>query len=284
MKLKKSLLTGLVIICVVVMGVLGLVGCANNGQGKEIIISGSSSVSPLMEELAAEFEKTNSDIKIVINTSDSSTGIKDTQGSKNIFGMVSRDVKSSETGIVPSKIATDGIALIVNTKSAITNILGAEVYDLFTAGTAIQSGITAGISREAGSGTRDAFGDLIKSSSGEKLKDFTSQYASVISTSNSTGAVKEAIKGNATANTLGYISLGSLDDTVKSVQFEGVDATAENIKSNTYKLARPFNIVLKGDNLETAVANLSAEAKSFYDFIFSEAGQAIVLNAGYVSI
>lgn len=290
MKVKKSfakyVAIALAIICIVAIGALSLTGCANDDDKNdtEIVISGSSSVTPIIEALAKRFEEKNSNIKIVINSTDSGSGIKDTQGGMNTFGMVSRSLKSTETGIVSSKIATDGIALIVNNNSSVTNITSSEVYSLFTAGTTIQNSINLGISRESGSGTRDAFGDLIKNADGNKLKDFTGNYASGISTLNSTGAVKEAIKANTAADTLGYISLGSLDNTIKAVQFEGIDATVDNIKSGVYKLARPFNIVLKGTDLQTAIAGLSAEAKLFYDFIFSPEGQAIVTSEGCVSV
>lgn len=81
-----------------------------------------------------------------------------------------------------------------------------------------------------------------------------------------------------TENKIGYVSLGSLNDTVKSLTFDGIAATAENVKNKSYKLARPFNLVTKEGK------ELSAAAKSFIEFVLSEAGQKIVADSGYVAL
>ena len=81
-----------------------------------------------------------------------------------------------------------------------------------------------------------------------------------------------------TTNTIGYISMGSIDDTVKTVKFEGVEATAENVKNGSYTLSRPFTIVYKSED------DLSEAAKLFIDFIMSDAGQLIAENEGYISV
>ncbi|WP_180339357.1 extracellular solute-binding protein [Peptoniphilus catoniae] len=128
------------------------------------------------------------------------------------------------------------------------------------------------ISREQGSGTRGAFTEIVglveKNASGEE-EDKTSPEATV---QNSTNAVMTAV-ANDTAS-VGYISLGSLNDTVKAVKVEGVEASADNIKSGEYKIARPFNIVYKSD--------LPKEAQDFLDFIMSDEGQEIATAEGYV--
>ena len=137
------------------------------GDSYDLTVSGSSSVTPLMQELAAKYEE-ETGIRIQIQQSDSGTGISDAQQGLNDFGMASRDVKDTEKGVTAIKIATDGVALIVNeANTTVTNVTGAELYELYANGTAFQ-GINAGITREEGSGTRDAFGDLIKDSTGEK--------------------------------------------------------------------------------------------------------------------
>ena len=85
------------------------------------------------------------------------------------------------------------------------------------------------------------------------------------------------IAANKNGNTIGYISMGSLDDTVKAVTFEGVEPTAENVKNGSYALSRPFNIVYKSEE------DLSEAAQLFIDFIMSEAGQHIAEAEGYIS-
>lgn len=129
------------------------------------------------------------------------------------------------------------------------------------------------VTREQGSGTRDAFveltGVLVKD--GDTKKDTTRTDAVTV---NGTEAVITNVKGNEAA--IGYISLGSLNDSVKALKIEDVDATAENVKSGEYKISRPFNIAYKGE--------LSGLAKDFVDYILSSDGQAVVSKEGYVTV
>ena len=129
------------------------------------------------------------------------------------------------------------------------------------------------ISREEGSGTRGAFVELFgieqKDADGNKV-DYTVETAEI---TNSTSVMMQTVAGNESA--IGYISLGSLDDTVKAVKIDGVEASVENVKSGAYKVSRPFNIVIKED--------LSDAAEDFVKFIMSAEGQAIVEGEGYVS-
>ena len=117
------------------------------------------------------------------------------------------------------------------------------------------------VSREDGSGTRSAFVELMGILQDDK--DMTYERAEI---SNSTSVVMSTVAGN--ANAIGYISLGSLNDSVKAVKVDGVEATVDNIKSGSYKVSRPFNIATKDD--------LSDLAKDFINFILSTDGQAIV--------
>ena len=129
------------------------------------------------------------------------------------------------------------------------------------------------VSREEGSGTRGAFIELFgieqKNEAGEKI-DYTVETAEV---TDSTSVMMQTIAGNKAA--IGYISLGSLNDTVKALQIDGVDATAENVKNGTYKIARPFNVA--------TLANVSPEAQDFLNFILSAEGQAVVEKANCIS-
>ncbi|MDF3005367.1 MAG: phosphate transporter substrate-binding protein PhoT family [Oscillospiraceae bacterium] len=130
------------------------------------------------------------------------------------------------------------------------------------------------ISREEGSGTRGAFIELIgieqKNAEGKKI-DNTTEEATI---TNSTSVMMTSVAGNPYG--IGYISLGSLNDTVKALKINGAEATAENIKLGSYKVARPFNIVTKGD--------ISEVAQDFMGFILSTDGQAVVEKNGYISV
>lgn len=128
-------------------------------------------------------------------------------------------------------------------------------------------------SREDGSGTRGAFIELFgveqKNDAGEKV-DYTTDDAAI---TQSTGVMMTTVSQDEYA--IGYISLGSLDNSVKSVDIDGVEATVDNIKSGDYKIARPFNIATKDD--------ISDVAKDFITFIMSADGQAVIADNGYIS-
>lgn len=129
------------------------------------------------------------------------------------------------------------------------------------------------VTREEGSGTRDAFTELtgVLVKDGDNKTDNTTTSAVTI---NSTEAVITNVKDNEAA--IGYISLGSLNDTVKSLKIGGVEATADNVKSGDYAVSRPFNIAYKGE--------LSDVAQDFVDYIMSSDGQKIVSDNGYVTV
>ena len=129
------------------------------------------------------------------------------------------------------------------------------------------------ISREDGSGTRGAFIELFgveqKDASGEKV-DYTTDDAEI---TNSTEVMITSVAGDKQA--IGYISLGSLNDSVKALKIDGAAATVDDIKDGSYKIARPFNIVTTGE--------VSDVAQDFINFIFSEEGQKVVEDNGYIS-
>lgn len=129
------------------------------------------------------------------------------------------------------------------------------------------------VTREEGSGTRDAFTELtgVLVKDGDNKTDNTTTSAVTI---NSTEAVITNVKDNEAA--IGYISLGSLNDTVKALKIGGVEATAYNVKSGDYAVSRPFNIAYKGE--------LSDVAQDFVDYIMSSDGQKIVSDNGYVTV
>lgn len=129
-------------------------------------------------------------------------------------------------------------------------------------------------SREDGSGTRGAFIELFgieqKNDAGEKM-DYTTDAAAI---TNSTAVMMQSVAGD--LYSIGYISLGSMNDTVKAVKIDGVEATVDNIKNDTYKIARPFNIVTQ--------AAISDAAQDFIDYIMSADGQAVIEDDGYIAV
>lgn len=165
-----------------------------------------------------------------------------------------------------------GLAMMMSI-AALTGCGGGSEEAAEGGDTAAQGGAISVVSREDGSGTRGAFIELFgieeKNDAGEKF-DMTTEMAEI---TNSTAVMMTTVAGN--PNAIGYISLGSLDDSVKALKIDGAEATAENIKNGTYKVARPFNIATKED--------VSEVASDFIAFIMSDEGQAVVEENGYIS-
>ena len=130
------------------------------------------------------------------------------------------------------------------------------------------------ISREDGSGTRGAFIELFgieqKNEAGEKV-DYTTDECDI---TNSTSVMMTSVSGNECA--IGYISLGSLNDSVKALAIDGAEASVENIKAGTYNVARPFNIA--------TLAETSEAAQDFIAYIMSAEGQAVIEDNGYIAV
>lgn len=259
---------------------LSFYGCGNssseenasleNSKNKETIsISGSTSVGPLMGKLAESYESKNSNISIEINEVGSSAGIKDAINGVSDIGMSSRELKSEEASLLKATtIAYDGIAIITNKNNPIKNITIDEIKDIYTGKITNWNQIQDGedspivvVSREEGSGTREAFQEIV----GYKSEELISNAM----IANATGAVKQMIIGN--KNAVGFVSFEYLDDEVNVVKVENVEPKAELVQSGEYKISRPFLVVNKE-------GSLSEEGQKFIDFILSEEGQTMVKN------
>ncbi|MCI7657372.1 substrate-binding domain-containing protein [Anaerotignum sp.] len=165
-----------------------------------------------------------------------------------------------------------GLAMMMSV-AALTGCGGSDETAAEGGDGAAKSGAISVVSREDGSGTRGAFIELFgieeKNDAGEKV-DLTTDMAEI---TNSTAVMMTTVAGN--PNAIGYISLGSLNDSVKALKIDGAEATAENIKNGTYKVARPFNIA--------TTADVSEAASDFITFILSDEGQVVVEENGYIS-
>lgn len=251
------------------------VGCGNDKASGEsagekattISISGSTSVGPLMEKIAEKYESDNSNVSIEINQVGSSAGIKDAINGVSEIGMSSRELKTEEEKEVkPTVIAYDGIAIITNKNNQIKNITLEQIKGIYTGKITnwkeIEGGKDAPIvvaSREEGSGTRDAFQEIVGYKSEELKTDAM--------ISNGNGGLKETVIGN--ENAIGFVSFEYLDDKVNIVNVENVEPKADLVKSGEYKISRPFL-------LATKEGNLSENGQKLIDFILSDEGQTIV--------
>ncbi|MCI9259286.1 MULTISPECIES: phosphate ABC transporter substrate-binding protein [Romboutsia] len=256
------------------------VGCgSSDGSGgqdsSKVTISGSTSVGPVVEILGEDFESKNEGISIEVQQIGSSAGIKNAIEGTSQIGMASRDLKDEEkaSGLKETQIAIDGIAVIINKNNEVKDLTLEQVKDIYTG--KITNWKEVGgkdapivvVSREDGSGTRDGFQENVGFESEELTKD--------AQISDGSGNIKSTVEGN--ENAIGYISFGYVDDNVNALTIDGVELTTENIKNNTYAIARPFLFVSKEDNI-------SEEGTKFIEYILSDEGQKIVEEKGFISV
>ncbi|MDR2258445.1 MAG: phosphate ABC transporter substrate-binding protein [Treponema sp.] len=232
-----------------------------------VTVAGSTSVNPLMELLTADYRKQRTNVSFNISATGSGDGIKAVPAETAEIGMSSRELSASEkgTGIDEHLIAIDGIAVIVNTANPLSNLTLDQIRDIYTGAVTDWSqvggraGKIAVVSREPGSGTRGAFEEIVKFQ--DKLVNGAVEF-------DGTGAVIAEISRNADA--VGYISLGSVNSSVKALSVGGVAATTANVVNGSYKISRPFLLLTKKGR------TLNTETAAFLDWILTPAGQAIV--------
>jgi phosphate transport system substrate-binding protein len=273
-KYKKALFLTVVLLA----GVL-FVGCSkdnNRGERQKVTISGSTSVGAVMEPLVEEYKKTLSkDIDLEVQQIGSSSGIKNTIEGTSEIGMTSRDLKGDEkkADLSETKIALDAIAIITNGDNKVSNLTKEQVKDIFTG--EISNWKELGghdrpivvVSREDGSGTREGFESIVGYGPEELIK------SALIS--DGSGNIKTTVSNN--KNAIGYISLGYVDKSVKSVSIDGVVPSNENVKTHKYAISRPFLLIYKDEKL-------TEEGQKFIDYILGEDGQKVVEKHGFVSI
>jgi phosphate transport system substrate-binding protein len=245
---------------------------ANNLSGKLEII-GSTSTQNLVETIADKFIEINPEVKINYQGVGSSKGIKAVKDGTGDIGTSSRELKEEEKewGLNKYVIAQDGIALVVNPKNQIKELTIEQIIKIFKGEITSWKDLGGSdkkiivLSREAGSGTRGAFEELIK------IEDQVTKEALIY---DGNGPIKAAVAS--TEDAIGYISFGYIDDSIKTVKVDGIKPTIENVLSGSYPLSRPFIIVTKG--------NAEGLGKEFIDYILNKEGQNIVKNEGYIPV
>jgi len=265
-------------ILLILVGILAVsmvaVGCGKNLSGT-ITVAGSTTVQPLAELLADEFMSENPDVQVTIGGGGTSVGITSVNNGTVDIGSASRDLKSDEPQLVKHLLAKDGIAIIVKPGNPVSGLTKAQVRDIF--GGVIKNWKDVGgpdhainvVVRESGSGTRTAFEEMVMAKPEPAVA-----IASTALEQNSNGGVKQVVGGDSYA--IGFISFGYIDNTVKALSIDGVEATVENAKNETYPIVRPLYFLTKEEP--------TGLVKDFIDFCLSDAGQAIVADEGYISI
>ena len=240
-----------------------------------ISMVGSTSMEKLANALSEAFMEEYPDVTVTAEFVGSGAGIEAVTNGTADIGNSSRSLKDEEkaAGVVENIVAIDGIAVCVDpanevadlTKEQLTNIYNGTITNWKEVGGADEPIIVIG--REAGSGTRGAFEELVD------LKD-ACKYANEL---DSTGAV--IAKVASTPGAIGYASLDALDDSVKALSLEGVEATAENIKAGNYFLSRPFVMATKGE-----ISEQNDLVQAWFDFVLGDEGQQIASEVGLITV
>ena len=268
----------------------GLVGCgsespqsadaAEQGKNEESVelngtikLAGSTSMEKLCEAMSESFMEKNPGVTVTVEYTGSGAGLESLAAGSVDIGNASRGLKDEEkaSGEVENIVAIDGIAVITNKSCSIKDVTSKDLAKIYTGeitdwaelGGEEQPIIVIG--REAGSGTRDAFEELLE------VKDVCA-YAQEL---DSTGAV--LAKVGTTPGAIGYVSLDVVDDTVSGLKIDGVEPTEEEILAGNYMLQRPFVMATKGK-----VDEQNDLVKAWFDYVNSDAGKEVIKTVGLI--
>ena len=239
-----------------------------------ISMVGSTSMEKFANALSEAFMEKYPKVTVTAEFVGSGAGIEAVSNGTADIGNSSRNLKDEEKakGVAENIVAIDGIAVVVDpantvedlTKDQLTSIYDGSVTNWKDVGGNDAPIVVVG--REAGSGTRGAFEELLK------LED-ACKYSNEL---DSTGAVMAKVAS--TPGSIGYVSLDVLDDTVKAVKLDGAESTEENIKAGKYFLSRPFVMATKGE-----ISEQSDLVKALFDFIYSDEGSELVKSVGLIT-
>ena len=238
-----------------------------------ISMVGSTSMEKLANAMAEAFMEKYPNVTVAPEFTGSGAGLESLAKGTVDIGDASRALSDDEKagGAVENIVAIDGIAVITDSENAVSDITSEQLAQIYTGEITNWSDLGGAdeqivvIGREAGSGTRDAFEEL------NDVKD-ACKYAQEL---DSTGAVLAKVA--ATPGAIGYVSLDVVDDTVKALQLNSVDATEDNILAGTYVLQRPFVMATMGE-----ISEQNDLVKAFFDFIHSEEGQQVITSVGLI--
>ena len=249
------------------------VGVSAEKLSGTVATNGSTSMEKVIGILSEQFMEDNDQVTITYDATGSGTGIEAAANGTCDIGLASRNLKDAEVekGLVATTVALDGIAIIVNENCPVDDLTVEQIAAIFTGEITDWAdfggkGEIACIGREAGSGTRDGFESITK----------TTDKCVLAQELTSTGAVIAAVKSS--ENAIGYASFAAVEGQtgIKVLTVEGVECTAENIVDGSYVIQRPFNLVALED------AQLSPAAQAFFDYMLSEEAADLITQAGAV--
>lgn len=244
---------------------------AGTSLSGSITMAGSTSMEKFATALSEAFMEKNNGVTVNAEYIGSSAGIESLISGNVQIGNASRDLKDTETGagVVGNIVAIDGIAIVTDNSNTVTNVTTDELAKIYKGEITNWSELGGNnmpiivVGREAGSGTRGAFEELLAI---EELCKYANEL-------DSTGAVLAKVAS--TKGAIGYVSLDVLDDTVIAMELNGVAPSEETIKSGDYTLSRPFIMATMGE-----VSEQSPEVQALFEYINSDEGKALVESVG----
>jgi phosphate transport system substrate-binding protein len=230
-------------------------------------MAGSTAFQPFAEKLAEQFMMKNPNVNVTVQGGGSAVGIQSANSGAAQIGMADLVALPEDAkGLTSTIVAKDGIAVVVNPKNKVVNITTDQARDIFNGKITNwkevggdDAPITV-VSREAGSGTRTSFEQIIT--------NITLKKDALIQDSN--GTIRETVAND--VNSIGYLSHGLVNEKVKALKVDEIDCTADAIIAGQYKLVRPIFLLVKGE--------LAGEIKNLIDYILSAEGQQTIKNNG----
>lgn len=254
------------------LGTLTACGRSTQAADQQLTLTGSTSVGPFAEQLAERYEQQHPGRRISVQSLGSTAGIQAAENGTVEIGMSSRHLEPDEAEqLTPIEIARDALAIIVHPTNPVANLTTEQVRAIFSGeignwrNVGGHDALIVIVTREAGSGTYGAFEELVMD---KRLP------APRALRQGSNGAVRQIVAKDPDA--IGYISLGIVDNTVKPVAVDGVQASTEAVRAGQYKLVRPFLFVQRKN------ATLSPLAEDFLRYVLSPEGQHELVQAGLI--
>ena len=240
-----------------------------------ISMSGSTSMEKLANAVAESFMEKYPNVTVTAEFTGSSAGIESVLAGSVDIGNSSRNLKDDEksAGAAENIVAIDGIAVVADPANKVEDLTKDQLVAIYTGETKNWSEVGGDdqaivvVGREAGSGTRGAFEELLD------IADACA-YANEL---DSTGAVMAKVAS--TPGAIGYVSLDVVDDSVKALKLDGVDATEENIKAGNYALSRPFVMATKGE-----ISEQKTEVQALFDYLSSDEDKALIKSVGLITV
>ena len=238
-----------------------------------ISLAGSTSMEKLCEAMSESFMETYPGVTVTVEYTGSGAGLESLASGSVDIGNSSRHLKDEEVagGAVENVVAIDGIAVIVDPANSVSDIPADKLAAIYKGEITNWSDLGGNdeaivvIGRESGSGTRDAFEELLE------VKD-ACKYAQEL---DSTGGVKAKVA--ATPGAIGYVSLDVVDESIKAVSIDSVEPTEANIIAGDYLLSRPFVMATNGE-----ISAQNDLVKGWFDYISSDAGKDVIKSAGLI--